>query len=79
MSFKTDSKAILSLFIQLLGGLVADPGPIVEREEVGTPSVFENMRADEIEAALMKMLADHGITVSAGDADEDKPRSSRSP
>ena len=68
------AKAILSMFIQLLGGLVADPGPIVEREEVGTPSVFENMRADEIEAALMKMLADHGITVSAGDADEEKPR-----
>jgi len=62
------------MLIQLLGGLVADPGPIVEREEVGTPSKFENMRADEIEAALVKMLADHGITVSAGDADEDKPR-----
>jgi hypothetical protein len=37
------------------------------------------MRADEIKAALTKMLADHGITVSAGDADEDKLRSSRSP
>ena len=35
------AKAILSMFIQLLGGLVADPGPIVEREEVGTPSKFE--------------------------------------
>ena len=66
------AKAILSMFIQLLGGLVADPGPIVEREEVGTPSKFENMRADEIEAALVKMLADHGVTVSAGDADEDR-------
>jgi hypothetical protein len=54
--------------------LVADPGPVVDREEVGTPSEFENMRSDEIEAALMKMLADHGITVSAGDADESKPR-----
>jgi len=62
------AKAILSMFVQLLGGLIADPGPIVEREEVRTPSKFENMRADEIEAALMKMLADHGITVSAGDA-----------
>jgi hypothetical protein len=60
------------MLIQLLGGLVADPGPIVEREEVGTPSKFENMRADEIEAALVKMLADHGVTVSAGDADEDR-------
>ena len=68
------AKAILSMFVQLLGGLVADPGPIVEREEVGTPSKFENMRADEIEAALVKMLADHGVTVSADDADEDKPR-----
>jgi hypothetical protein len=68
------AKAILSMLVQLLGGLVADPGPIVGREEVGTPSVFENMRADEIEAALMKMLADHGVTVSAGDADKDKPR-----
>src|SRR5262249_37339282 len=68
------AQMILNMFIQLLGGLVADPGPVVDREEVGTPSVFENMRADEIEAALMKMLADHGITVSAGDADEDKPR-----
>ena len=66
------AKTILSMFIQLLGGLVADPGPIVEREEVGTPSKFENMRADEIEAALVKMLADHGVTVSAGDADEDR-------
>jgi len=68
------AKTILSMFIQLLGGLVADPGPVVDREEVGTPSEFENMRSDEIEAALMKMLADHGITVSAGDADESKPR-----
>src|SRR6516165_2122187 len=68
------AKAILSMFIQLLGGLVADPGPIVDREEVGTPSEFENMRSDEIEAALAKMLADHGITVSAGDADESKPQ-----
>src|SRR5215813_3239613 len=50
------AQAILNMFIQLLGGLVADPGPVVDREEVGTPSVFENMRADEIEAALMKML-----------------------
>jgi len=66
------------MFIQLLGGLLDDQAslfaPIVEREEVGAPSEFENMRSDEIEAALMKMLADHGITVSAGDADEDKPR-----
>ena len=68
------AKTILSMFIQLLGGLVADPGPVVDREEVGTPSEFENMRSDEIEAALAKMLADHGITVSAGDADESKPR-----
>ena len=68
------AKAILSMLVQLLGGLVADPGPVVDREEVGTPSEFENMRSDEIEAALAKMLADHGITVSAGDADEDKPR-----
>ena len=68
------AKAILSMLVQLLGGLVADPGPVVDREEVGTPGEFDNMSADEIEAALMKMLADHGITVSAGDADEDKPR-----
>jgi len=72
------AKAILSMFTQLLGGLVDDQAilaaPIVEREEVGTPSEFENMRADEIEAALMKMLADHGVEVSAGDADEEKPR-----
>ena len=68
------AKAILSMLVQLLGGLVADPGPVVDREEVGTPSEFENMRSDEIEAALMKMLADHGVTVSAGDADEEKPR-----
>ena len=27
------AKTILSMFIQLLGGLVDDPGPIVEREE----------------------------------------------
>jgi len=73
------AKAILSMFIQLLGGLADDQaslaGPILDREEVGTPSEFENMRADELEAALMKMLADHGITVSAGDADDSKPRS----
>jgi len=72
------AKAILSMFTQLLGGLVDDQAilaaPIVEREEVGAPSEFENMRADEIEAALMKMLADHGVEVSAGDADEEKPR-----
>ena len=68
------AKAILSMFTQLLGGLVDDPGPVLDREEVRTPSKFENMRSDEIEAALMKMLADHGITVSAGDADESKPR-----
>ena len=68
------AKAILSMFIQLLGGLVADPGPIVEREEVGAPSEIDNMSADELTAALAKVLADHGITVSAGDADEDKPR-----
>jgi len=75
------AKAILSMFIQLLGGLVQAslPGPVVDCEEVGTPSEFENMRSDEIEAALVKMLADHGIAVTAGDADEDKPRSSRSP
>ena len=66
------AKAILSMLVQLLGGLVADPGPVVDREEVGTPSEFENMRSDEIEAALVKMLADHGVTVSAGDADEDR-------
>ena len=66
------AKAILSMLIQLLGGLVADPGPIVEREEVGMPS--DNMSADELAAALEKVLADHGITVSAGDADENKPR-----
>ena len=71
------AKAILSMFVQLLGGLAADqtiPAAIVEREEVGAPSEFDNMRSDEIKAALMKTLADHGITVSAGDADEDKPR-----
>jgi hypothetical protein len=68
------AKAILSMLVQLLGGLVADPGPIVEREQVGTPGEFDNMSADEIEAALMKMLADHGITVSAGDADDSKPQ-----
>jgi hypothetical protein len=68
------AQAIFSMLIQLLGGLVADPGPVVDREEVGTPSEFENMRSDEIEAALVKMMADHGITVSAGDADESKPR-----
>src|SRR5262249_9077306 len=72
------AKAILSMFIQLLGGLVDDQAsfarPIVDCEEVGTPSEFENMRADEIEAPLMKMLADHGITVSAGDADAGKPQ-----
>jgi hypothetical protein len=68
------AKAILSMLVQLLGGLVADPGPIVEREEVGAPSEIDNMSADELTAALAKVLADHGITVSAGDADEDKPR-----
>jgi hypothetical protein len=61
------------MLVQLLGGLVADR-PIVERKEVRTPSDFDNMRSDEIEAALMKMLADHGITVSAGDADDSKPQ-----
>jgi len=73
------AKAILSMFIQLLGGLADDQaslaGPIVDREEVGTPGEFENMRADELAAALMKMMADHGLTVSAGDADDSKPRS----
>src|SRR5262249_38675959 len=47
------AKAILSMFTQLLGGLVADPGPVVDREGSGTPSEFANMRADEIEAALV--------------------------
>ena len=78
------AQAIFSMLIQLLGGLVDDAdakaskndakeaAPILDREEgSGTPSEFENMRADEIEAALVKMLADHGVTVSAGDADED--------
>src|SRR5262245_32810399 len=68
------AKTILSMFVQLLGGLVAAPGPIVEREEVGTPGEFDNMSADELTAALAKVLADHGITVPAGDADEDKPQ-----
>jgi hypothetical protein len=72
------AKTILSTFIQLLGGLVDDQAsfarPIVDCEEVGTPGEFENMRADELAGALMKMMADNGITVSAGDADEDKPR-----
>ena len=70
------AKAILSMFVQLLGGLVQAslPGPVVDCEEVGTPGEFENMRADEIEAALMKVLAEHGFTVSDGDADEEKPR-----
>ena len=68
------AKAILSMLVQLLGGLVADPGPVVDREEVGTPSEFENMRSDEIEAALVKMMADHGLTVNTRDADKDKPQ-----
>jgi len=68
------AKAILSMLVQLLGGLVADPGPVVDREEVGTPSAFENMRSDEIEAALVKMMADHGLTVNTRDADKDKPQ-----
>ena len=63
------AKAILSTLVQLLGGLVDDQasvaGPIVDHEEVGTPGEFENMRADELAAALMKMMAD---------ADEDKPQ-----
>ena len=64
------------MFVQLLGGLAQAslPGPVVDREEVGTPGEFENMRADELEAALMKMMADHGLTVSAGDADDSKPQ-----
>ena len=62
------------MLVQLLGGLVADPGPVVDREEVGTPSEFENMRSDEIEAALVKMMADHGLTVNTRDADKDKPQ-----
>ena len=47
------AKAILSMFVQLLGGLVQAslPGPVVDREEVGTPGEFENMRADELEAS----------------------------
>ena len=72
------AKAILSTLVQLLGGLVDDQasvaGPIVDREEVGTPSEFDNMRANELAAALMKMMADHGLTVSAGDADDSKPQ-----
>ena len=72
------AKAILSTLVQLLGGLVDDQasvaGPIVDREE-GAPSEFENMGANELAAALMKMMADHGLTVSAGDADDSKPRS----
>jgi len=67
------AKAILSTLVQLLGGLVDDQasvaGPIVDREE-GAPSEFENMGANELAAALMKMMADHGLTVSAGDADD---------
>jgi hypothetical protein len=72
------AKTILSMFIQLLGGLVDDQAsladPIVDREEVGAPGDFENMEADELAAALMKMMADHGLTVSAGDADGSKPQ-----
>src|SRR5262249_5288386 len=41
------AKAILHMFVQLLGGLVADPGPVVERKEVRMlPS--DGMSADEI-------------------------------
>src|SRR5262249_7505265 len=73
------AKALHNMFIRLVGGLVDDqaslPGPIVDREEVGTPSECDNMRADEIAAALAKVLRDHGLTVSAGDADDSKPRS----
>ena len=70
------AKTILSMFVQLLGGLAQAslPGPVVDREEVGTPGEFENMRADELEAALMKMMADYGLTVSARDADDSKPQ-----
>jgi len=71
------AKAILSTLVQLLGGLVDDQasvaGPIVDREE-GAPSELENMGANELAAALMKMMADHGLTVSAGDADDSKPQ-----
>jgi hypothetical protein len=49
-------------------------GNIIDRKEVGAPGAFESMRSDEIEAALLKVLQDHGVTVSAGEADEDKPR-----
>jgi len=67
------------MFIQLLGGLVDEQAslaaPILDREEVGTPSECDNMRADEIAAALAKVLRDHGLTVSVGDADDSEPRS----
>src|SRR5262249_7466954 len=54
------AKAILSMLVQLLGGLTADPGPVVDRGEgSGTPS--DGMSADEIEAALEKVLVAHGF------------------
>jgi hypothetical protein len=39
----------------------------VARVEHGAPGAFEHMRSDEIAAALLKVLADHGIIVSAVD------------
>ena len=59
---------ILQAYIEGRGVQAAQ---FVDREEVRTPS--DNMSADEIEAALVKVLAEHGITVSDGDATA-KPR-----
>jgi len=44
-------------------------GLLIDRKEVGTPGEFESMRAEELAAALVKLLADHGLTVAEDDAE----------
>ena len=43
-------------------------GKDIVRKEVGAPGEFESMRADELAAALAKLLADHGLSVIEDDA-----------
>jgi len=44
-------------------------GLLIDRKEVGTPGEFESMRADELAAALVKLLHEHGLSVVEDDAE----------
>ena len=49
-------------------GKVRIAGLDIKRTEIGTPGEFESMRAEELAAALVKMLREYGLSVIEDDA-----------